>query len=125
MATLANPTAIAQQARRIYAEGLVRGIPAIVHSVDQAARVLVSQVAEPGLASRRRDAVQDLQRLSSFWLQGMTTILRSALQSGIVAATRPGDLPMPGVRAGKPGLSLVEDDTIENEILSFSTHNLA
>ena len=118
MATLANPTAIAQQARRTYAEGLVRGIPAIVHSVDQAARVLVSQVAEPGLASRRRDAVQDLQRLSSFWLQGMTTILRSALQSGIVAATRPGDLPMPGVRAGKPGLSLVDDDTIENEILS-------
>ncbi len=118
MATLANPTAIAQQARRTYAESLVRGIPAIVHSVDQAARVLVSQVAEPALASRRRDAVQDLQRLSSFWLQGMTTILRSALQSGLVAATRPGDLPMPGVRGVRPGLSLVDDDTIENEILS-------
>jgi hypothetical protein len=118
MATLANSTAIAQQARRTYAEGLVRGIPAVVHSVDQAARLLLSQVAEPAVAGRRRDAVQDLQRLNSFWLQGMTTMLRSALQSGIVAATRPGDLPMPGVRAGKAGLSLVDDDTIENEILS-------
>ncbi len=118
MATLANPTAIAQQARRTYAEGLVRGIPAVVHSVDQAARVLLSQVAEPGIVARRRDAVQDLQRLSSFWLQGMTTQLRGALQSGVVAATRPGDLPMPGLRGGKAGLSLVDDDTIENEILS-------
>ncbi len=118
MATLANPTAIAQQARRTYAEGLVRGIPAVVHSVDQAARHLLSQVAEPAVAGRRRDAVQDLQRLSSFWLQGMTTALRGALQSGVVAATRPGELPMAGVRAGKSSLSLVDDDTIENEILS-------
>ena len=118
MATLANPTAIAQQARRTYAEGLVRGMPAIVHAVDQAARVLLGQVAEPGVTSRRRDAVQDLQRLGSFWLQGMTTTLRGALQSGMVAVSRPGDLPMPGLRAAKPGLSLVDDDTIENEILS-------
>ena len=118
MATLANPTAIAQQARRTYAEGLVRGIPAVVHSVDQAARHLLSQVAEPAVAGRRRDAVQDLQRLGSFWLQGITTALRGALQSGVVAATRPGDLPMPGVRGGRSGLSLVDDDTIENEILS-------
>ncbi|MFZ2651118.1 MAG: DUF1631 family protein [Burkholderiaceae bacterium] len=118
MATLANPTSIAQQARRTYAEGLVRGIPGVVHSVDQAARVLLSQVAEPAVVARRRDAVQDLQRLSSFWLQGMTTTLRGALQSGVVAATRPGDLPMPGVRTPKARLSLVDDVTIENEILS-------
>jgi Protein of unknown function (DUF1631) len=118
MATLANPTAIAHQARRTYAEGLVRGMPGVVHAVDQAARVLLSQVAEPAVTARRRDAVQDLQRLGSFWLQGMTTTLRSALQSGMVAMSRSGDLPMPGVRANKPGLALVDDDTIENEILS-------
>ena len=118
MATLANPTAIAQQARRAYAEGLVRGMPAIVHAVDQAARVLLGQVAEGVITNRRRDAVQDLQRLGSFWLQGMTTTLRGALQSGMVAVSRPGDLPMPGLRPAKPGLSLVDDDTIENEILS-------
>ena len=118
MATLANPTAIAQQARRTYAEGLVRGMPAIAHAVDQAARILLSQVAEPAVSGRRRDAVQDLQRLGTFWLQGMTTTLRGALQSGMVAVSRPGDLPMPGVRSAKPGLSLVDDDTIENEILS-------
>lgn len=118
MLTLANPAAIAQQARRTYAEGLIKGIPAIVRSVDQAARALLTQVAEPVLAARRRDAVQDLQRLGSSWLQGMTTMLRAASQSGFVAATRAGDLPTPGVRAGKAALSYVDDDTIENEILS-------
>jgi Protein of unknown function (DUF1631) len=118
MATLANPTAIAHQARRTYTENLVKGIPAVAHAVDQAARVLLSQVAVPSVASRRRDAVQDLQRLGSFWVQGMTTALRGALQNGTIAATRPGDLPLPGGRGGKAGMSLVDDDTIENEILS-------
>jgi hypothetical protein len=118
MPTLANPAAIAQQARRTYAEGLVRGIPAVVRSVDQAARALLSEVAEPAIAARRRDAVQDLQRLGSFWSQGMATMLRAASQSGFVAAARVGDLPTRGVRAGRAGPSPVDDDTIEKEILS-------
>jgi hypothetical protein len=43
-------------------------------------------------------------------------MLRSALTSGVVSVSRPGDLPAPSNRAAS--LSLVDDDTIEHEILS-------
>ena len=116
MATPADPTALSQQARRSYAEGLLAGMPGVVQAVDQGARVLVSQVAEPALAMRRRDLVADLQKAGPFWLQGMVSMLRGGLHSGIVSATWPGDLPTPASRNAR--LSLVDDDTIENEILS-------
>ena len=116
MATLGNPTALAQQARRAYAEGLLGGMPAVVQAVDQGARVLLSQVAEGSVTMKRRDAVQDLNTARAFWLQGMTQMLRGAVRSGIVSMSRPGDLPLPAPRAAN--MSLVDDDTIENEILS-------
>jgi Protein of unknown function (DUF1631) len=116
MPTPANPTALAQQARRAYAEGLLSGMPVVVQAVDQGARILVSQVVEPRLAMKRRELVPDLQKAAPFWLQGMTTMLRGALQSGLLSAARPSDLPSPGGRSAK--LSLVDDDTIEDEILT-------
>ncbi len=116
MATLGNPTALAQQARRAYAEGLLNGMPTVVQAIDQGARVLLSQVAEGSITMKRRDAVQDLNASRAFWLQGMTQMLRSAVRSGNVAMSKPGDLPLPAPRAGN--MSLVDDDTIENEILS-------
>jgi Protein of unknown function (DUF1631) len=115
MATAANPTALAQKARRTYIDGLLGGIAAVVNTVDQGARLQLSQVSEPMVALRRRDLVADLQKGGPFWLQGMTSMLRGALVSGVLSATRPGDLPAPGRNAK---LSLVDDDTIENEILS-------
>jgi hypothetical protein len=116
MANPANPAALAQQARRTYIEGLLGGLPAVVQAIDHGAKMLLSQSAEPGLAMRRRDLVEDMKKTVPYWLQGMTTMLRGALVSGIVSATRPGDLPRPG--SGSAKLSLVDDDTIENEILS-------
>jgi hypothetical protein len=116
MPTPANPMALAQQARRSYIEGLLSGLPAIVQAVDQGARILVSQVVEPKIAMQRRELVPDLQKASPYWLQSMTSMLNAARQSGLVSATRPGDLPAPSTRAAK--LSLVDDDTIEHEIIS-------
>ena len=116
MSTPANPTALAQQARRSYVEGLLAGLPAVVQAVDVGARLLVSQVAEPMVAMKRRELVPDLQKAAPYWLQGMTQMLRGARLTGIVSATRPGDLPMPASRNAK--LSLVDDDTIEHEIIS-------
>jgi hypothetical protein len=116
MVTPANPTALAQQARRAYVEGVLRGLPAVVQSIDQGTKVLASQVAEPAIALKRRELVIDLHKAAPFWLQGMTSMLRSALTSGMVSASRPGDLPAAGNRASN--LSLVDDDTIEHEILS-------
>lgn len=117
MPTPANPTALAQQARRSYAEGLLSGMPAVVQAVDQGTRILVSQVVDPKLAMKRRELVPDLQKAAPFWLQSMTTMLRASLQSGLLSASRPGDLPGPGGRAAAK-LSLVDDDTIEDEILT-------
>ena len=117
MPTPANPTALAQQARRSYAEGLLTGMPAVVQAVDQGTRILVSQVVDPKLAMKRRELVPDLQKAAPFWLQSMTTMLRASLQSGLLSASRPGDLPSPGGRAAAK-LSLVDDDTIEDEILT-------
>jgi hypothetical protein len=117
MPTPANPTALAQQARRSYAEGLLTGMPAVVQAVDQGTRILVSQVVDPKLAMKRRELVPDLQKAAPFWLQSMTTMLRASLQTGLLSASRPGDLPGPGGRASAK-LSLVDDDTIEDEILT-------
>jgi Protein of unknown function (DUF1631) len=116
MPTPANPTALAQQARRSYVEGLLAGLPAVVQAVDHRTRVLVSQVAEPKVAMRRRELVPDLQKAAPYWLQGMTSMLQGARQGGLVSATHPGDLPLPASR--NANLSLVDDDTIENEIVS-------
>ncbi|MES2228119.1 MAG: DUF1631 family protein [Pseudomonadota bacterium] len=116
MPTPANPTALAQQARRAYVEGLLAGLPAVVQAVDQGARVLLGKVAEPAVAMRRRDAVAELHKAAPYWLQGMTSMLRGARQSGLVSATHPGDLPLTASRHAK--LSLVDDDTIEHEIIS-------
>ena len=116
MPTPANPTALAQQARQSYVEGLLAGLPAVVQAVDQGARILVSQVAAPSVVMKRRDLVPHLQKAGPFWLQGMTSMLRGARVTGIVSATRPGDLPLPANRDAK--LSLVDDDTIEHEIIS-------
>ncbi len=112
----ANSSALAQQARRSYAEGLLAGLPLVVQAVDTGARMLVSQVAEPGLAIRRRDLVPDLQKGIALWQHGMSSMLRTGLTSGMVSASRPGDLPLPASRNAP--LSLVDDDTIEIEIIS-------
>ncbi len=116
MPTPANPMALAQQARQSYVEGLLAGLPAVVQAIDQGARILVSQVAEPMVAMKRRELVPQLQKAGPLWLQGMTSMLRGARLTGIVSATRPGDLPAPASRDAK--LSLVDDDTIEHEIIS-------
>jgi hypothetical protein len=116
MPTPANPSALAQQARRFYAERLLQGLPAVVQTVDQGAKILAGAVAEPLLAMRRRDAMQELQNAAPMWLSGMTTLLRGAVRSGSLSASLPGDLP--GLSSRQAKLTLVDDDTIEHEILS-------
>jgi hypothetical protein len=93
----------------------------VVQAVDSGARILLSQVADPPTMMRRRDAVEDLQKFQSVWLQGTVSALRSALQGAGMSAVRPADLPAAGSRGGigaTGGLSLVDNDTIESEILS-------
>jgi hypothetical protein len=119
MPTPANPTALAQQARRSYAERLLGGMPAVVQAIDLGARLLAAAVAEPAVAFKRRELLPVLQGALPIWQQGMTTLLRAALTTGTVTQTRLGDLPTYGSSNHSSNkLSLVDDDTIEHEILS-------
>ncbi|MDQ6681199.1 MAG: DUF1631 domain-containing protein, partial [Pseudomonadota bacterium] len=116
MPSPANPSALARQARRWYAERLLQGMPGVVQAVDLGARVLAGAVAEPMVALRRREAVPDLQNGAPIWLRGMSSLLRGAVQSGAVPTSGSADLQGASTRQAK--LSLVDDDTIEHEILS-------
>ena len=120
MATHADSTALAALARRFYVEALLKGLPKVVQAIDVTAREQLSQTVEHAVAMRRRDAVEDLARASAFWLQAATGMLRGALLTGVISASRPSDLPPPSGRSGALdlGLSLVDNDTIETEILS-------
>jgi hypothetical protein len=115
MATTADSLALAAQARRSYVERLLSGVPGVVQAIEDGSRLLATQTAEHGLQYKRRDVAVDLRKAAPTWINGMIAALRGALVSGMVSTTRPGELPAPG-RA--PSMSLVDDDTIEVEILS-------
>ncbi|HJV63914.1 MAG TPA: DUF1631 family protein [Albitalea sp.] len=118
MATAANSMALAAQARRSYVEGLLNGLPSVVQAVDHGARILLGQTADPATTMRRRDAAEDLRLRQGAWLQSTLSALRSALHGGGLSAARPSDLPTPSGRGGLGGgLTLVDNDTIESEIL--------
>jgi hypothetical protein len=93
MPTPANPTALAQQARRSYAERLLAGMPAVVQAIDQGAKMLAAAVAEPAVALKRRELLPILQRAFPIWQDGMMTLLKAALATGTVVQTRLGELP--------------------------------
>ncbi len=112
MSTAAHPTELAQQARRRYAEAVLQGLPGVMHGIDQSVRTLVSEVAEPQLMMRRREVALDLQKAAPFWRQGVQQMVQEALRTGVVGTK----LPTPAGR--DPAFTLVDDDTIEHEILS-------
>ncbi|HEY0819882.1 MAG TPA: DUF1631 family protein [Rhizobacter sp.] len=116
MATAADSLALAAQARRSYVERLLSGVPSVVHAVEEGARLLAGQTAEHSLQYKRRDVAADLRKAAPNWISAIISALRGSLVSGVVSASRPGDLPPPG--RGAPGMALVDDDTIEVEILS-------
>ena len=116
MATAAEPPALAAQARRLYAEGLLKALQALVRSVDEAARHLATQPAESSLQFKRRDLVELVRRQGATWLQSMVNAVRHSIAAGSASAARPGDLPRPA--AHEPPLTLVDDDTIDREILA-------
>lgn len=117
MATAADSLALAAQARRSYVERLLSGVPSVVQAIEEGARLLAGQTAEHSIQYKRRDVAADLRKSAPAWISGIISALRGSLVSGVVSASRPGDLPPPG-RGTAPGMSLVDDDTIEVEILS-------
>jgi hypothetical protein len=115
MATVGDQASLAQQARRLYAEELVKGLPAVVTSVlawAVAAERSNSAATQPGLVGRLRDAAVALKLNGAAWHKGMVAGLRECLRQGL-SSSRTGD---PGGPTQK--LSLVEHETIEREIVT-------
>jgi hypothetical protein len=115
MATAAESAQIAAQlaaqARRLYIEQLLKGLPGLVSQVAAGARELLDKPAEYPAGQRRRDLMHGLMKLAAGWHAAMAAGLRHLLQQG-TTASRAADLPSGGA------LSLVDNDTIEREILT-------
>jgi hypothetical protein len=122
MATAANPSALAAQARRVYVETLLLGVPATVKSVVQGAQRLAAERAEPQTAHKRQNAAMDLLKPAPFWQQGLIEALSAGPNVPLVARSPASSTA--GLRSTHYGgtdlntLQLVDDDTIEVEILS-------
>ena len=114
MATGDSPSNLASQARRLYTEELVKGLVGLVQSALDGSRALLDKPSEHATQARRRDLVHSLNNGAQAWHRGIVNGLRQALGAGSVS--RPSDLPLPGSSAGP--LSLVDDDTIELEIVT-------
>ena len=114
MSTRASNHSLAAQARRLYADHVARGMPAVGQSVLEAAHRLNDQASEHAVAQRRRDLLQALLKGADRWQRDVVAGLRQVAVQGL-PSTRPGELSTGG---SAKGLSLVDDDTIEREILT-------
>jgi Protein of unknown function (DUF1631) len=118
MATAANNSIrIAFDARRLFAEAVLRQLPVLVQEVS---RWVASADADPdfllhgGSLIRVHEAGTEFKRHAGAWHEAMTQVLTEGAQNGVIASQL-GDLSATGKPGGK-ALSLVDDDTIEREI---------
>ncbi|OYY61335.1 MAG: hypothetical protein B7Y51_10335 [Burkholderiales bacterium 28-67-8] len=110
-----NATGLAAESRRLFVDGLVRGLPAVSQAVGHGARRLVEELASPPTMARRRSAEDDFKLGAGFWLQGALMVLRGTASDGLVPTAAAVSLPVHG---GRQSFSLVDNETIEAEILS-------
>jgi hypothetical protein len=115
MATSGDPSSLAGQARRLYTEELVKGLVTLVQVALDESRALLDKPSEHAVFMRRRELVTSLMAGAQGWHRGMVAGLRQALMYG-VTASRVGDIPLP--QATSAQLTLVDDDTIELEIVT-------
>ena len=115
MATVGDQASLAQQARRLYTEELVKGLPALVNGVVAwavASERTATAAADPGIVGRLRDAAVALKHHGVAWHQGIVAALQDALRHG-APTSRTVDFNGPTKK-----LSLVEHETIEREIVT-------
>ncbi|GAB4038728.1 MAG: DUF1631 domain-containing protein [Rubrivivax sp.] len=116
MVTGAAFQTLAGQARRLYTEELVKGLAGLVQEACETSKRLLDKPSEHAVMMRRRDLVQHMMKLAPAWHRGMVGGLRNALMYG-VAASRVGEFQNPAT-ASINTMSLVDDDTIELEIMT-------
>ena len=113
MAKADDNARIALRARQLYIDELLRGLPGLVARVGKGARDLLDKPAEYLSSQRRRDLLQGLIKHAGAWQQAVNTGLRHLLAHGVMAVPDTEQPPL----LGDP-LSLVDNDTIEREILT-------
>jgi hypothetical protein len=120
MATAAAPLALADKARKLYVEALLKDLPAAVKAVVHGAHRLADEKADPATSYNRRNAAMDIVKPAPAWLRGLMHALSAGPNTPL--GLRPPDTTGGGtgtaLGAGGPGLTLVDDDTIETEILT-------
>jgi Protein of unknown function (DUF1631) len=116
MVTGAAFQTLAGQARRLYTEELVKGLAGLVQEACETSKRMLEKPSEHAAMVRRRDLVQHIMKLAPAWHRGMVAGLRNALMYG-VAASRVGEHQNPAT-ASLNTMSLVDDDTIELEIMT-------
>ncbi len=116
MVTGAAFQTLAGQARRLYTEELVKGLAGLVQEACETSKRLLDKPAEHAVMMRRRDLVQHIMKLAPAWHRGMVGGLRNALMYG-VSASRVGEFQNPTATSVNT-MSLVDDDTIELEIMT-------
>lgn len=115
MVTGAAFQTLAGQARRLYTEELVKGLAGLVQEACETSKRLLDQPSEHAVMMRRRDLVQHIMKLAPAWHRSMVGGLRNALMYG-VSASRVGEYAPPAASVNT--MSLVDDDTIELEIMT-------
>ncbi|KQW68924.1 MULTISPECIES: DUF1631 family protein [unclassified Methylibium] len=119
MAIPAAPSALAAQARRVYMESLLLAVPTAVQGVLDGAHRLANEKAEPQLAHKRMNAAIDLTRPAPQWQQALIDSLGAMPRiSTSGGRTSLGAAAASSMGSGRDTLQLVDDDTIEVEILS-------
>ncbi|MDM4766747.1 DUF1631 family protein [Pelomonas sp. SE-A7] len=107
----ARSTALVAHARRVYLEALLRGVPALVHSLSEAGRQLLLMAAEYPVQMARKDAVGAWIKLGPLWQSTFMQSIRQAAAAGGTFEIH--------AETGEPSrLTLVEDRIIEREITS-------
>jgi len=114
MASDALKQAQAKHSRRLFVDRLIAGLPGVAAQLESGVRRLADQVAVPAIMLRRREALDALRVASGLWLESMLSVAKAAYPDGLMPATTPAGLP----RTARPKFSLVDDETIEAEILS-------
>jgi Protein of unknown function (DUF1631) len=115
MATVGDAASLAYQARRVYTEELVKGLPTLINFVANWASSperSTTTTTDAWQLQRIRDLVADMRQRGASWHQAMAGALQDALHAGASPAASAG-AKKPAV---KKNLSLVDDVTIEREI---------
>ncbi len=117
MATAPGSRELAVQARRFYVDALIVRMPGVVDATLAGTRRLIEAIADPVAQYRQRDTLQSLSRAAPTWLAVMKRLLQVALTArNAVVPTQRAAAPLSRDDEDEE-LSLVDNDTIETEII--------